>query len=172
MNKKGDAEILLEFATIIIVVMLLLSFWYFFFLAPQEKTKQSIKELEFKLQQERLTILNLLKTDAEFDLNGDNILDKGNMADLLVFSYTNNNFDKFSESTKEKLGLLFKDTKANWNIKVFDENEKLIWSNNNFVPFFYSETSIIIPINNQDYLKVVYSDDLIYDINIRGNGNG
>ncbi len=166
MNRKGDfAEGFVEFASIPVIVMVLVGFWFILINVPKEKNKELITD--FKLNQERLTLLNLLKTPISMDFNNDGTIDDGNMADLVVFSYKKNDFNDFNRISKEKINQLFTNTKCAWSINVFQNGNQidsvLSGNNNIFSRNFISNATI--PVDEKTTVTIFYVDNLMHHEN-------
>ena len=162
MNKKGDfAEGFVEFASIPVIVLVLVGFWFVLIHVPKEKNKELITD--FKLNQERLTLLNILKTPNNMDFNDDGTIDDGNLADVIVFSYKKNDFNDFNKISKEKINQLFTNTKCTWSINLFQNGNQIdsvsSGNNNIFSRSFISNATI--PIDEKTTITVFYKDNLI-----------
>ena len=150
-----------------IFVIALILFTFFFIFSFSWGKKSDLKIMDVQIKQEKLTLLNILKTPVEEKING--LPDNSNVADLLVLSYKNNNYDDFKRIVKSKEDLLFKNNGCRWTISIFD-NKKLISSFGDFqinnledIPSYsgIQMANITIPINNTKYLLINYGDNLI-----------
>ncbi|MBI2670986.1 hypothetical protein HYX18_03350 [Candidatus Woesearchaeota archaeon] len=159
MNKKGSlAEVLVELFAIFVIAIILISFWYLMVFSPKEKIKRGIVEVTNK--QEKLTLLDLLKTSIRYDFDNDLVLDDGNIADLIVYSYKKGNYDDFKKITEEKIGLLFDGTKCSFYLGIFEDDKLIVSMGSLSFKTSVQTANAIIPIAEKKFLYINYEDDL------------
>lgn len=162
MNRKGDfAEGFVEFASIPIIVIVLMGFWFLLLHESKEKNQETITN--FKLNQERLTLLNLLKTPVSIDFNNDGSIEYGNVADLISYSYNKNDFNEFNKISKESISPLFADTKCSWSINVLQNGIQVdsVSSGNSYIFNSGFTSNATIPVDEKTTITVFYRDNLI-----------
>lgn len=171
MNKKGlFGETFVEIASLFAIILVLITFWYILAYAPNLKAGQEISQIIGS--EEKLTLLNLLRSNINFDINNDGILESVNLADVIVYSYENNNYNAFNGVAKEKLSVLFKDMNCKWSLTVFDDSKIVnsIGSKGDFSAINnegiarnkrIQSADVSLPVDNKKILTIKYGDNLI-----------
>ena len=113
-----------------------------------------------------------MRSNINFDIDNDGILENINLADMLVYSYKNDNYKAFNGVIKEKLSVLFKDRNCKWSLTVFD-GRKIINSIGSIGEFSsvnnegtarnkrIQSASVLLPVDNKKMLTIKYGDNLI-----------
>jgi hypothetical protein len=168
MNKKGDfMEFFGELVAIFIIALILFTFFFIFSLSWSKKS--DLKIMDVQIKQEKLTLLNILKTPVEEKING--LPDNSNIADLITLSYKNNDYTDLNRIIKSKEGILLKDTNCLWSMFIMD-NKKIVdniedsqaISSDVLAKFNHMQiTNATIPINITKSLTIFYGDNLIKD---------
>ena len=168
MNKKGDfIETLSEIVTIFILILIVTVFWYLIAFPSSNQNEERI--LQIQSHQEKITLLNFFKTPTKFDIDRDGIIDDVTIADVLIDSYNQGNFEDFNKMTREKLGKLFEGTTCHWSLNVFYD-KKLIDSVVESPDAGYQEiqgniyeriANITLPIDDTKSLLINYGDNLL-----------
>jgi hypothetical protein len=168
MNRKGDfMEFFGELVAIFIIALVLFTFFFIFSFSWGKKS--DLKIMDVQIKQEKLTLLNILKTPVEEKING--LPEDSNIADLVVFSYKNNDYKDLNRILKTKENLLLKNTNCLWSMfvmeddKIIDDIEDSQVINSNALAQFHHMqiTNTTIPVNITKSLIIFYGDNLIED---------
>ncbi len=166
MNRKGDfLDFFGDFVTIFVIATILSAL--FFITSFDIGKKDTSKILQIQNDIHPMILLNLMKTPYSLDITNDGDYITTNIADLIVYSYKNDNFSKSKDAIKSQLRLLFINNQCIWSLNVYDQ-DKMIFSVGKFDinPYGLDNpnirlSNITIPVNTTKSLTIFYGDNLL-----------
>ena len=125
MNKKGLESLMLDPYGFITLAILLVIFLLLMYLAGTVNANKS--NVDNVINPSEILLLNYLRSDVEVDLNNDKIVESVNMADLIVMSFDNEDYNKkLKEATKNILSKAKPYGEWGWRIIIKNDDKILL----------------------------------------------